>query len=73
VKELVNKEFLTFMRFQVDVKDIKCLFQWWEKHESMFFIVGFIVHKILNIVGSQIEFEKIFSLVGILPNIRRCL
>jgi hypothetical protein len=39
----------------------------------MFFIVGFIVHKILNIVGSQIEFEKIFSLVGILPNIRRCL
>ncbi len=27
VKELVNKEFLTFMRFQVDVKDIKCLFQ----------------------------------------------
>ncbi len=27
VKELVNKEFFIFMKFQVDVKDIKCLFQ----------------------------------------------
>jgi len=39
----------------------------------MFSIVVFIAHKVLNIVGSQIEFEKIFSLVGILPNSRRCL
>jgi hypothetical protein len=73
MKELVNKKFLIFMRFQVDAKDIKCLFQWCEKHESIFFVVGFIAHKILSIVDSQIEFEKIFSLVGILPNIRRCL
>ncbi len=61
------------MRFQVDAKDIKFLFQWWEKYESMFYIVRFIAHKTLSIVGSQIEFEKIFSLVGILPDIRRCL
>jgi hypothetical protein len=27
MKELVNKKFLIFMRFQVDAKDIKCLFQ----------------------------------------------
>jgi hypothetical protein len=73
VKELVNKEFLIFMRFQVDAKNVKCFFQCWEKHESMFSIVVFIAHKILSIVGSQIEFEKIFSLVGILLNIRRCL
>jgi hypothetical protein len=27
MKELVNKEFLIFMRFQVDAKDIICLFR----------------------------------------------
>jgi hypothetical protein len=39
-KELVNKEFFIFRRFHVNAKDIKCHFQWWEKHESMFPIVG---------------------------------
>jgi hypothetical protein len=26
--------------YQVDVKNIKCPLQWWEKHESMFPTVG---------------------------------
>jgi hypothetical protein len=25
----------------VDAKEIKCLLEWWKKHESMFPIVGF--------------------------------
>jgi hypothetical protein len=37
----------------------------------MFPIVGFWAHQILGIVGSQIEIERIFSLIGILTNIRR--
>jgi hypothetical protein len=40
MKELVKKEFLIFKRFHVNAKDIKCHFQSWEKHESMFPIVG---------------------------------
>jgi hypothetical protein len=33
---LNNKEFFIFMHYQMDVKDIKCPLQWWEKHESTF-------------------------------------
>jgi hypothetical protein len=70
--ELVNIEHLIFRHYQVDVKDIKCRLQWWEKHDNMFFTVGFCVRQILGIVGSQIETNKLFSLVGILANLRRC-
>jgi hypothetical protein len=41
VVELVNKKLLIFKRFQVNPKEIKCLLQWWQKHESMFPIVSF--------------------------------
>jgi hypothetical protein len=71
-KELVTKVLLIFRHYQMDLKDIKCLLQWWGKHEAMFFIVGFLPCQILSIVGSQIETKRIFSLVGILTNLRRC-
>jgi hypothetical protein len=45
-KELVNKELLIFKRYQVDVKEIKCPLQWWQKHESMFPIVRFLIRQI---------------------------
>ncbi len=58
----------------MDRKEIKCYLQWWQKHETMFPIVGFLARQILGIVGSQIEIERIFSLVGILTNLKRhCL
>ncbi len=41
-------ELLIFMHYQVDVKDIKCPFQWWEKHESMFPTIGFVLDKSLE-------------------------
>jgi len=64
---------LIFRRYQLDVKDIKCPFQYCEKHETMFLTIGFLTHQILGIVGSQIETKWIFSLARILINIRRCL
>jgi hypothetical protein len=67
--ELINKELLIFKRYQVNVEDIKCPPQWWEKRESMFLTVGFCARQILEIVGSQIEMERIFSLAGILTNL----
>jgi len=41
-KEVVNLELLIFKRFQMDVKNIKCPIEWWEKHESMFPTIGFL-------------------------------
>ncbi len=55
----------------MNVKDIKCPFKWWEEYEIMFPIVGFLVPKILGIVGLEIEMEMIFSLIRILTNLRR--
>jgi hypothetical protein len=72
-KKFVKKELLVFWHYLVDVKEIKCPFQWWEKHETMFPTIGFLICQILRIVGSQIEIERIFSLAGILINLRRCL
>jgi hypothetical protein len=39
----------------MDVKNIKCPLQRWEKYESMFPIIGFYANQILRIVGCQIE------------------
>jgi hypothetical protein len=43
------------------------------ENETMFPIVGFYVRPILEIIGSQIETKRIFSLVGILINLKRGL
>jgi len=67
--KLVNREMLIFIRYQVDSKEIKCLFQWWAKHEAIFPILDFLVGQIVQIVGSQIEIEKTFLLVGMLTNL----
>jgi hypothetical protein len=71
-KELVIKELLDFRRFHVDVKNIKTFLLWWENHHSRFLVVGLLARHILGIVGFQIGMEDIFSLVGILINLRRC-
>jgi hypothetical protein len=58
--ELVIREMLIFKHCSMDSKEIKCLFQWWAKHEIRFLIVGFLTHQILRIVGSQIKILKKF-------------
>ncbi len=72
-KDFVERELLLFQCYHMDVKEIKCPFQWWDKHEAMFPIVRFLTCQILRIVGSQIETERIFSLARILNNLKRCL
>ncbi len=57
----------------MDPKDIKCPLQWWGKHEAMFLTIDFLAYQILSISGSQIETKRIFSLVGIYINLRRCI
>jgi hypothetical protein len=43
IEKLVKRELLIFRRYQLNVKDIKCPFQWWQKHEAMFPMVGFLI------------------------------
>ncbi len=43
--ELVNKELLIFRHYQLDVIDTKSPLQWWEKHESMFSTIVFVLAK----------------------------
>jgi hypothetical protein len=54
-KEIVKKRFLIFRHYQMDVKEIIYPFQWWEKHEVMFSIIGFLACQIFRIIGSQIN------------------
>jgi hypothetical protein len=51
----------------VDAKDIKCLLEWWKKHETIFPIIGFLVKRMLEIVNFQLETMKIFPLLKFLP------
>jgi len=62
-KEIVTRELLDFRRFHVNMKDIKNLLQWWEKHEFRLHPTGFLAKQILRIVSSQIETEYIFLLL----------
>jgi hypothetical protein len=56
----------------MDAKNIKCLLEWFKKHETMFSIVDFLTIHVLRIVSFQIEIEKKNSLVGIATNLKRC-
>ncbi len=47
--ELVTNEMLIIKHYQVDFKEIKHLFEWWAKHETMFINVGFLAQEILRI------------------------
>ncbi len=53
----------------MDSKEIKCFLQRWAKYETMFPIVGFLAWKILRLVESQSEIERIFSLATILTKL----
>jgi hypothetical protein len=59
----------------VDVKNIKCLLQWWEKYESMFPTIRFYARQFLKVVGSQIEtyffnLESLLVLVNVIYNLK---
>jgi len=41
-KKLVKRKLLVFRKYQLDVKDIKCFLQWWQKQEIMFPTFGFL-------------------------------
>jgi hypothetical protein len=50
-KEVLNKELLMFIKFQLNVKEIKCPLEWWAKNKSLFLTVTFLGFQILGIVA----------------------
>jgi hypothetical protein len=38
-KEFVKRELLIFKSYELDVLNIKRIFEWWQKHEAMFLLV----------------------------------
>jgi hypothetical protein len=71
-KNIVKRKLLIFKCYQVNVNEITCLLRWWEKYEMLFLTIGSFIWQILGIVGSQIEIKRIFFIVGILINLKRC-
>ncbi len=45
---------------------------WWKAHEAWFLNVALIAHQVFGILGSQIELEHIFIIVGVLTLLQRC-
>jgi hypothetical protein len=55
VKKLMKRQLLVFKKYQLDIKNIKIFFQWWQKHEVVFPTIGFLAQHILGVVEYQIE------------------
>jgi hypothetical protein len=68
-KELARRKVDLFKRY-LDRKDIKCLLDWWVKHESVFSTIAYLAHQILDIVGLQIKIERIFFWLVSLQTLR---
>jgi len=51
----------------VNAKNIKCLLEWWKKHETMIPTFGFLTRKLLRIISFQIEIEKKIPMLEFSP------
>jgi hypothetical protein len=59
-KALINTKFYIFKWYQTNMKDVKCHFHWWEKHQSMFSTIGLFNYQILKIILDTNWDGKIF-------------
>jgi hypothetical protein len=50
MKEVVNKELQLFIRFQVDVKDIKWFLEWWQNMSLYFQFWHFLLIRFLALL-----------------------
>lgn len=67
----LKAELSLFRRLHIDPKDCENPLAWWKDHEVQFPNVGFLARQILGIVGTQVETERIFSVVGLITAARR--
>lgn len=67
----LKAELSLFRRLHIDPKDCENPLAWWKDREVQFPNVGFLARQILGIVGTQVETERIFSVVGLITDARR--
>nr|XP_024359895.1 uncharacterized protein LOC112274515 isoform X1 [Physcomitrium patens] len=67
----LKAELSLFRRLRIDSKECENPLAWWKDREVQFPNVGFLARQILGIVGSQVETERIFSIVGVITEIHR--
>jgi hypothetical protein len=63
---LLKNELILFYHLHVKPKDCALHFIWWQLRETRFPNVSFVAWQILGILGSEIEIEQIFNIVGVL-------
>ena len=69
---LLQKVLSLFRRLVIESRDLEeGPLEWWRVNEALFPCVGFLARQYLGILGSHIETERIFLVVGILCNLRR--
>jgi hypothetical protein len=64
-EDLLKSELFLFCRIVISKEDLQSLLVWWKTHEFQFPNVGFLARQILGILASQIEIERMFSIVGV--------
>jgi hypothetical protein len=66
----VVKEQLTHFKIKKVIEDeCKDSLAWWRAHEVHYSYVGFVAPQILDIVGSQVETERVFNIASICTNL----
>jgi len=68
---LIRVELLFFRRTIMPI-DPFSPFIWWAKHEQQFPNLAYLTRQVMGIVGSQIEIERIFNMVGVITSLKRC-
>jgi hypothetical protein len=66
---LLKAEFSFFRKIVVPI-DAFSPFIWWPKHQQQFPNIGYLTRQVMRIVGSQIEIEIIFSMVGVIIGLK---
>jgi hypothetical protein len=69
---LLRNELNMFRHLHVKPKDYMLPLTWWKIHETWFPNVFFVVQQFLGVLGSQIEIDRIFNIIGVLTNFWCC-
>ncbi len=59
-KQLVNRNLLKSLKYQMNLKELKWLLQWWQKHESMFPTTNFLGYNIKHYDVTHKNWKKSF-------------
>jgi hypothetical protein len=68
---LIRVELSLFKRTTMPI-DPFSPFIWWAEYEQQFPNLAYLARQVMGIVGSQIEIERIFNMVGVITSLKHC-